>query len=63
MPRAMAQSIHLLARPQGVPTADLFAIVEQIRVKVARKFDRGHGSALPISYPAAAAQLPGSPSV
>lgn len=28
MPRAMAQSVHLLARPQGVPTADLFAVVE-----------------------------------
>lgn len=28
MPRATAQSIHLLARPQGAPTTDLFAIVE-----------------------------------
>jgi NADPH-dependent curcumin reductase CurA len=28
MPRTTAQSIHLLARPQGVPTTDLFAIVE-----------------------------------
>jgi NADPH-dependent curcumin reductase CurA len=28
MPRATARSIHLLARPQGVPTTDLFAIVE-----------------------------------
>src|ERR1700683_5817926 len=28
MPRATAQPSHLLPRPQGVPTTDLFAIVE-----------------------------------
>jgi NADPH-dependent curcumin reductase CurA len=28
MPRVTAQAIHLLARRQGVPTADLFALVE-----------------------------------